>query len=223
MKREKFLVIGLGSFGRSVAKELASDGGEVVAVDESPLHIDRIKDKVAAAVEGDATDIKVLEQLGAADFDAAVVCIGEHFEAAVLSTANLLDLGVPYVAARSNNAMAASILRRIGAHHVFNIESQMGSLMAHKLRQPTLITEMDLGHGYRIIQWKAPKTMFGKKLADMALPKNYRIQVIAIRNEDSEDLKTPKADTEIKSKDLLLISGYEKDLSSLFSAWKSED
>ena len=91
MKREKFLVIGMGFFGQSVAKALSEDGGEVVVIDESAILVDQVKDDVALAVEGDATDVKVLAQLGAANMDAAIVCIGEQFESAVLATANLLD------------------------------------------------------------------------------------------------------------------------------------
>ena len=38
------------------------------------------------------------------DLDAAVVAIGENFEATVLTTLNLLDLGLPRVIVRANDA-----------------------------------------------------------------------------------------------------------------------
>jgi len=177
MRRDRFLVVGLGVLGQSVAKALTEDGADVIAVDESPFLVNQIKEHVSMAVEGNATDAKMLEQLGLLDIDAAVVCIGEHFESAVLATAHLLDLGVKHVAVRANNTIAASILNRVGAHDVFFIESAMGKVIAHKLRQPTLLTEMDLGGGYRIIQWKAPEKMLAKSIADLALPRNFRVQM----------------------------------------------
>jgi len=221
MYRQKFLVIGMGVLGHSVAKTLSEEGGEVIALDKSPVIVDQIKDQVALAVEGDATDHKVLEQLGAPDVDAAVVCIGEEFESAVLATANLLDLGVAHVASRAHSEVSATILRRVGAHDVFFVESTMGKVVAHKLRSPTVLHEMDLGGGYRIINWKAPATMVGKTLSELALPKNFRVHVIAIRKESEEGvMETPVAQTTIGDGDLLLLSGYEKDLSRLLESHK---
>lgn len=218
------MVIGMGVLGNSVARTLAEEGGEVIALDKSPVIVDQIKDQVALAVEGDATDPKVLEQLGAADVDAAVVCIGEEFESAVLATANLLDIGVTHVAARAHSGVSATILKRVGAHDVFFVEATMGKVVAHRLRSPTVLHEMDLGGGYRIINWMAPDNMVGKSLSELALPKNFRVQVIAIRKE-SEDgvMETPVAQTVIGEGDLLLLSGYEKDLSGLLETWKTDD
>jgi len=223
MKRHKFLVIGLGVLGRAVALTLTDEGAEVIALDKSPILVDQIKDNVAVAVEGDAADPKVLEQLGAKDVDAAVVCVGEEFESAVLATANLLDLGVKHVATRANSKQAETILSRLGTHEVFRVERQIGKLVAHKLMTPTVLHEMDLGGGYRIVNWKAPTKMVGKMLSELALPKHFRVQVVAIRNEKAEaTLQTPTADTVIRNEDLLLLTGYEQDLTRLFEAWKTD-
>lgn len=220
MKRHRFLVVGLGTLGQSVARALADDGAEVIALDTSPILVNQIKDTVAVAVEGNATDSRVLEQLGVADIDAAIVCIGEHFEANVLAVAHLLDLGVRHVAARVNTETAAGILKRVGAHEVFFIEEEMGKVIAHKLRQPTLLTEMDLGGGYRIIQFEAPEMLWGKSVVQLALPKNFHVQIVAILQEEDQSVRKVEPNTVIEKGNRLLLSGFDRDLSRFLDSFK---
>lgn len=221
MRRKKIMVIGLGVLGESVAKNLALDGAEVVVLDRDPILIERIKDHVSVATQGDSSDRKVLEQLGAKDLDAAVVCIGTQFEAAVLASAHLLDLNVPYVAVRANTEMSASILRRIGVHEVFFVESEMGKSIAHRIQSPAIKKEMEIGDGYRIIQWEAPNWMDSKSIMDLAVNKKYKVQIVGIRPSTTEGrVKMPYGDTIIHEGDMLLLAGHTEDLDSLLHAKK---
>ncbi len=219
MKRKKILVIGLGVLGDSVAKNLTLDGAEVIVLDQDSILIDRIKDHVSIAMHGDSTDRKALEQLGAKDIDAAVICIGTQFEAAVLTAAHLLDLNVSFVAVRANNELAASILRRIGVHEVFFVESEMGKSIAHRMQSPSIKKEMEIGDGYRIIQWEAPEWMDSKSIMDLAVNKEYKVQIVGIRPTTTEGrVRMPYGDTIIHQGDLLLLAGQTEDLDSLLHA-----
>lgn len=216
--KKRFIVIGMGILGNSVAKTLVNDGAEVIAVDSSLKHVEEIKEHVQLAVQCDASDREALAQLGAKDVDGAIVCIGENFQATILATANLLDLGVKRIAARANNQMAASILKRIGAHDVFFVESEMGKEIAHKLHRPSIIREMELGDGYRIIQVKTPEAMAGKTLLELALPKNYGVQLVAIRSAHS--VQVPSGETTLGADDLLLMCGHDRDLTKLIEKFR---
>lgn len=221
MSSKRFLVVGLGVLGNSVAHALADSGAEVIALDVNPLWVERLKDVVTLAVQADATDRRALEQLGVTEVDAAIMCIGEGFEAAVLATANLLDVGVKHVAARANSEMQASILQRLGAHDVFFVESAMGRVVARKLNKPEISHEMEIGGGYRILEWRAPKEMFGKRLIDLALPNRFGVHVVAIHHvADREHMKNPSADALIEESDLLVLSGNEKDLAKFFKHYE---
>ena len=59
----KFVIIGVGQFGRALALQLSSSGYEVTIVDEREAVIQELKDSVAYALVGDATDMRVLRQL----------------------------------------------------------------------------------------------------------------------------------------------------------------
>ena len=52
----KFLVIGLGNFGQTLAQRLTDNGHEVIGVDSNSHRIEEIKDRVAFAYIIDATD-----------------------------------------------------------------------------------------------------------------------------------------------------------------------
>jgi len=220
MKRKRFLVVGLGILGNSIAKSLNDEGAEVIALDNDTKHIEAIKDHVAVAVHGDGTEKKVLEQLGVPDeIDAAIVCIGEHFESAVLASANLVDMGVKHVAARSNTEIGLKILERIGCHDVFTVESSMGKIVAHRLIHPSISQEMEIGDGYRIVQWEAVPSLYGKTLSSLSLPSNFRIQVVAIKTvADGGRINLPTASTQIEPESILFLMGHEKDLQKYFAS-----
>ncbi|MFZ0140051.1 MAG: NAD-binding protein, partial [Aeromicrobium sp.] len=77
------LVIGLGRFGSSVARSLVQLGHDVLAVDERPEIVQRFSDDFTHVVAADSTDTEALRQIGAEQFDRAVVGIGTDIEASL--------------------------------------------------------------------------------------------------------------------------------------------
>ena len=71
------MVIGLGQFGMALARALAENGGEVLAVDVNPDHIHDIAPHVADAVLMDAMDEEALAALDPARRDTCVCAIGD--------------------------------------------------------------------------------------------------------------------------------------------------
>ena len=82
-------------------------------------------------VSADTTDTEALRQIGAEQFDRAVVGIGTDIEASVLTVLSLVELGVSEVWAKAINAKHARLLERVGATHVVRPESAMGERVAH--------------------------------------------------------------------------------------------
>ncbi len=212
-KKQRILVVGLGVLGESIARELQLSGAEVIVLDDSPERIDAIKDSVGVALVADATDRKTLLQLDLASLDAAVVCIGEQFEAAVLTTVHLVDLKIPRVVARAHNELAADILRKLGAHEVFFVESEMGEVIAHRVLHRNVLNEMDLGDDYKVVQARCPAPLAGRKLGDLRLPDRYDIFVVAVRGaQEGARMRRPTAETVLAEDDLLLLTGESPNL-----------
>ena len=112
------LVVGLGRFGSALAVNLAQLGHDVMAVDADPALVQQYSDQLTHVVQADATSEAAMRQLGAADFDRAVVAIGTGIEASLLSTGVLIDLGIREIWAKAITTPHGRILERIGAGHV---------------------------------------------------------------------------------------------------------
>ena len=218
---KRILIVGLGALGQSLAKSLSEEGAEVLAIDRDPANVNLVADLVDVAVTGDVTDAKTLEQMGAAKCDIAVVCIGENFEANVISTAALIDLGVKHVAARANNTIAEFILRRIGAHEVFGVETTVGRLLARRLNESSSFHEMEMGGGMRMIQWEPVRETHGKALSELEWPRRFGIQVIGFRKKDGgTDLMFPTATSTLSPETLVLIVGADRNVAKFLQQWR---
>jgi trk system potassium uptake protein TrkA len=218
MKKKRFTVIGLGTLGESLAKGLAQLRAEVIALDIDPQKVDRIKDMVTVAVEGNSTDRKTLEQLGVRSADTVFVCIGEDLEAAVLTVAHCLDLGCKHVAVKAHSRTEDFIFRRLGAHDVFYVEMALGEALAKKYCGPAAIQGTEIGAGYRIVEWKAPPGIVGRSLIEAALPARYRLQVVAVKGyrDGNSFTELPKADSIINDGDTIFVFGHERDLTQAY-------
>ena len=107
---KSFLVIGLGRFGESVARELSALGQEVLVLDKAIDHVQQMADEVTQAIQGDAQDEAVLRSVGARNFDCCIVAIGADIEASILVTVTLKELGAKYIVAKAKSAVHARVL-----------------------------------------------------------------------------------------------------------------
>lgn len=129
-------VIGLGSFGESIARTLIEAGREVLVIDRSPTLVAELADVVTVAVEGDATSRQVLTDIGVDECRVAVVAIGEDLESSILSVSLLSELGVADIWARAISPAHGRILGRVGAEHVIYPEQEMGQRVGQQILTP---------------------------------------------------------------------------------------
>jgi trk system potassium uptake protein TrkA len=222
MKIEKYAVIGIGQFGRAIAKALSDKGAEVLAIDSDSEVIESISEEVALAVVMDATDKKSLISQNIYDFDAVVVSIGQNFEALLLTSVTLLELGVKRIIARSTGKNQKSILEKIGITEILSPEDEVGIIVAERLVNPSLISYMQFPDNYRIAEIKAPLKLIGRTLGDIALRDKYKLSLIMIKRE-FETVKNgvtkieqhiegvPGSETIILKADTLILFGKNRD------------
>lgn len=222
----RFAIIGLGRFGMSLATNLTAGGAEVVTIDADKRVIEDIKDEVAMAVTLDATDEHALRSLNLEKVDAAVVCIGESFEANQLATLLLKKIGVKMVIAKATTPLQRHILQLIGADQVVSPEEEMGAKLAKSLLVPRALDMIPLAEGFSIMELKAPAAFVGKALKDLKLRQRHGINVIAIKkhhppeNESSQPVlaridNLPTPGSIIEEHDVLIVIGHEDVLKKL--------
>lgn len=203
---KSYIVIGLGLFGMEMATRLYALGEEVLAIDTDEVLVNRIADRVTRAVTADATDADVLDKLGAASFDRAVVAIGTDLAASALATMNLKSLKVPYVLCKAQNDTHREMLERLGADRVVIPEREMADKLALGLTSVGVMEYIELSEEYGILEIKTPLGWEGKTIRELELRSRYGANVLAMR--DGDQLKIPPdIDLPIKRKDTFVVLG----------------
>lgn len=128
----KYLVIGLGNFGKTLAQTLTDNGHEVIGVDIENRNIEQIKDRIAFAYIMDATDPIALRSLPLAEIDCAVVAIGRSMDHSLRTVAALKQLKVENIYARALDSVHKSILEAMNISKIFIPESYAAKLFATK-------------------------------------------------------------------------------------------
>lgn len=208
---KSYLVLGLGRFGSAVAAALTEDGCEVLAMDRDENAVNNIQGSVTHAVIGDCADEAVLRTVGAENFDAAVVAIGEDIRASILAAVLLKEQGVPYIAARAADELHARILKKVGADKVIMPERDMGIKFAKALSPEGILDMIELSDEYGIAEIKCPKNWQGKSARQLNLRGRLGITVSAVKTKDNKII-SPGADYEFMPDDVAVITGTKEEL-----------
>ncbi len=208
--KQSFAVLGLGSFGQSVAKTLYSLGHEVLAIDGNEETVQAISDSVTHAIEGDCRDENVLRAVGIRNFDIVVVAIGQDLEASILITTILKELGVPYVVAKAHSLMHSRILKKVGADKVVFPELDMGVRVANV----NVVDLLSLSDGYSIVEVNCPESWVGKSMIALDIRARYGINVLAVRDGDEIDV-SPDPNRIFTKEDVVIVIGANDDMSGI--------
>jgi len=199
------IVIGLGRFGSSVARSLVQLGHDVLAVDERTEIVQKFSDDFTHVVAADATDTEALRQIGAEQFDRAVIGIGTDIEASVLTVLSVVELGVEEVWAKAISAKHARILESVGATHVIRPESAMGERVAHMVTG-AMIDYIEFDDGFAIARTRAPEISWDRTLEETGLRRKYDITVVGVKRR-GQDFTYARPETSILKSDELIVCG----------------
>jgi trk system potassium uptake protein TrkA len=202
---DSVLVVGLGRFGSSISTTLERLGHEVLAVDADLELVQEWSTRLRHVTQVDATSESAMRQLGAEQFDIAVVGIGDDIEASLLSTGVLLDLGLREVWAKAITPAHGRILERSGAHHVIYPERDAGERTAHLL-SGRLIDYIEFDDGFAIVKMKAPREALDRTLGESALRSRYGVTIVGVKR-GGEDFTHAVPDGRLGDGDLLIVSG----------------
>ncbi len=202
-----YLVIGLSEFGKSVVKTLYNNKAVVLAIDtdedriKQALH-DEITDE---AIILDATDEIALKNAVKDDFGTAFVSVGDNFQASILITLHLKELGVKNIICKAVNHTQGKVLEKIGATQVVFPEESMGEKIAISVLRPTVIEYFKFSEDYFIYELKVPRVYIGKSLMELNLRHKYDINILAVKHSDGKMNVTPDPNLKLGEEDLLII------------------
>jgi trk system potassium uptake protein TrkA len=206
---KQFVVIGLGRFGSGIAKALGAKNFEVLAIDKDEERVKQIEGIVSQAIVMDATDEKALEELGVADFDTAIVSMGETVEDSIMITLSLKELGVENVMVKAQNDLHSKILKKVGADRILFPEREMAEKLAESLASPKIFDFIELSDTHGIIEMVTPKKMVNRTLGELELRTKYNVSVIAIKRKIP--ISKPDGTTDFKE-EVIIAPGPEDEL-----------
>ncbi|HET9654215.1 MAG TPA: TrkA family potassium uptake protein [Kineosporiaceae bacterium] len=99
----RVVIVGAGSVGRSIARELLDNGHQVLLIDRDPGAIRVSSVPEAQWLLADACEIASLAEAGLADCDVVVAASGDDKVNLVVSLLAKTEYGVPRTVARVNN------------------------------------------------------------------------------------------------------------------------
>jgi len=227
MKDKQFAVVGLGTFGYSVAIELANKGMQVLAIDNDEDIINRISSSVTQAFIVDATDEKAMKESGVADCDTVIVAIGGNIETNILSMLIVKELGVKDLIVKCTSKWHLKVAAKLGANRVIYPEFEMAQKLVDNIISPNILEQIEISKGYNLVEIMTPKRYWKKALKDTGIRNDYGINIIAVKkripfiNEESQnDIKeeiivNPGADYEIMQNDILIVIGHQESIEKI--------
>ncbi len=217
IEKNTYGIIGLGRFGMALGLELAEAGAELIVLDQDEEKVRQMRDYTDNAFVVRGLDKNSLSETGIQNCDVAVVCIGEHLDTSILTTLNLVSLGIPQVIAKATSAEHGEILEKLGASVVYP-ERDMAVRLAHRLEASRMLDYIQLSEKLNISKLMAPSRILGQSVQEANLRGKFGVNIIAIENGNTIH-ETVSPGYVFQSGDILFVSGSREGLSR-FSEWE---
>ncbi len=220
-KKEKttYGIIGLGRFGFALALTLAKSGAELVVLDRDEEKIREIREYTENAYIVRNLEKNTLLETGIQHCEIVIVCIGEQLDTSILTTLNLVSLGVKNVIAKARSAEHGEILEKLGAEVVYP-EHDMAVRLARRLEASKTLDYIQLSEKLNISKLFVPENMIGKTVQAVNLRGNFGVNIIAIEN-GKNLIESVIPDYIFKNGDILFVSGSKEGIARLSEAAES--
>lgn len=220
----KFIIIGLGNFGGSLAEKLTQQGNEVIGVDSRSEKVVALKDKLSHTICMNATDQSAITHLPLKNTDIVMVCIGEDEGANIMVTAHFKNLGIKRLISRAINPLHESVLQAIGVNEIVRPEEETAERWAKKLCLKGVIDSFDLNKSYSIVEIVVPEKYIGKTIEEVKFRELHNVLILTIIRDAQEKSflgrsKTvanvqgiPEPTTMLQKNDIIVTYGNNEDL-----------
>lgn len=209
---KSILIIGLGRFGRHMAKKFSEQNNDVMAIDINEERINNVLSVVTNALIGDATNEQFMETIGVRDFDLCVVAIGDNFQSSLETTALLKDLGAKFILARASRDVHAKFLLRNGADDVIYTEKETAERLAVKYGSDNIFNYIELNDEYSIYEIAVPSSWLNKSILKVNVRSKYGISILATK-QGNNIYPLPKPEHVFTDSESLMILGKNEDVS----------
>ena len=211
----KYIIVGLGNFGASLAEKLTAQGNEVIGIDTSMSKVDSFKEKISHTICMDATDEFTVSGLPLKDTDIVIIAIGEDQGSNVMVTALFKNLSVKRLISRAINPLHEKVLKALGVDEIVHPEQETAERWAKKLCMNNVVDSFELGENYSIIEASVPEEYVGQSIRDMGFRKRFNLLILTTMGKSKIESKVQGVATPelvLEKDDILVLYGSNKDL-----------
>lgn len=222
----KFIVFGLGYFGKALAIRLTELGHEVIGVDNDMDKVEKFKDKITHTVCLNSTDRDAVGSLPLKDANAVIVAIGEDEAASLMTTAVLKQFDIKRILTRAVSDLQKTVLEAMKIDEFIMPEEESAERLAVRLVNLNVVDSFKISDNYSIIEAKVPARYIGKTLAEANFTNQYKVIVLTtIKTKEIETKGVKKtikeasgiatSGTRMEANDLLVIFGEMENINKL--------
>lgn len=208
---ERVIVVGLGRFGRGVARTLHELGYEVTAIDLDERQVEEAAAYTSLAVQGDGADEELLRSLQADQAAVGVVAQGRSLEANVIAALILKKAGVRWVIAKATNDLHGELLRRIGVNRIIYPERDSAVRLAHAIAVPSINDYISLSPTAGVAKFEAPPEFIGKTLEQLYGDTQPQLSILLIKRGNLM-ISSPSFQDPIQAGDEIVVAGPDRDI-----------
>lgn len=208
---KSFLIIGMGSLGRHLCRELTNAGCEVMVADMREATFEDILPLVVAAKVCDCTRPEVIESFGVEDFDACFVCVGNAFQNCLEITDLLKSYGAKKVYSAADRDIEPKFLLRNGADKVIYPEQDIARRIAGMESSNSIFDFINISDDYAIFEIEVLDKWIGKSVIDIDFRKRYNLNIIAYKIGD-EIHPELTGNYVFKAEEHILVLGHKEDV-----------
>lgn len=203
-------IIGLGRFGFALATSLAEAGKEVMVLDNMESKIKQIRNLVEEAFVVDDLERETLKSTGIQNCRTVVVCIGEQIEKSILTTMNMIAMGIPRVIARATSSDQGCVLEKIGAEVVYP-ERDLAQRLATRLLSPHALDFIRLNDDITVTAIMLTDVFAGQTVAQANLRRYFGLNIIAMEKGKTTTIDV-LPDYQFEEGDIVVVIGKKENI-----------
>ncbi len=220
----KYIIVGLGNFGSSLAMKLTASGNEVIGIDSRMEKVDQFKEKISHTICLNATDEFTVSGLPLKNTDVVIVAIGEDQGANIMATALFKNQQVKRLISRAINPLHERVLQALGVDEIVHPEEETAERLAKKLCIKNVVDSFELSEEFSIIEANVPEEYVGKSIREIGFRQKFDLLVLTtIKKEEVKSvigksrtmekiigIATP--DLVLQENEILVLFGKNSDL-----------
>lgn len=220
-----FIVIGAGKTGAFVCRNLLKSRKDFVVIDKNMDRLEQLKEELGEDFlfyQGDIKDESVMLNAGMVKASTVILTLPSDVDNlfAVL-TAKTINEDIKVIA-KANEPESVKKLEYAGIDRIL-VESEIsGNRLAYMATQPNVVSFLETvtraaNKELQLEEVEIPEGswMVDKTLKEISLPSLVNLIVISIQKKENKNIFNPRAETQVKKGDVLIVLGEEEKIETL--------